>query len=262
MMSLMFVFCSHNERRTQWEDPRLQAIGMAPPTDHMGMHRPAYPGGAEQLTHQQPHPHHMSHYPPAHYQMRHPVSLDITPMPGMGGLDMLSYQQRPHSAHQHSHSFAGHMHSHMTGGGHYGAMGMHSQLQAKRSFDISMMEQHKVPVTLQGDPYLSEHGRQASHDSGLGYPVTPYQGDQGLMEYEEGFDNGLQSVNHMGGGGASNHVNQERGGIQGVAVNHGLLDHLPGAGELGGDHHPQQMEFGGEMLGEFGNHGFPSGEWV
>ncbi len=271
LLFVCFIY-SHNERRTQWEDPRLQAIGMTPPTDHahLGLHqRPGYPGG-DQLTHHQPHPPHLQNPPySAHFPIRHPSnnhSLDITPIPGMGGIDSMTHyhSQRPHSAHQHAYSFGGgHMHSHM-GGSHYG-MGIHGQLQSKRSFDITLMEHHanKVPVTLQGDPYLSEHGRQASHDSGLGYPVTPYQ-DHGMMDYEEGFDGNLQSMGHVGG--ASNQINQERNHVQGgAAVNHGLLDHLPGTGELGGEQQQQQMEFGGEMLGEFGNHGnqiFGTGEWV
>ena len=145
---------------------------------------------------------------------------------------------------------------------HYG-LNVHAQVQSKRSFDLTMMEHHnsKVPVTLQGDPLFSEHGRQASHDSGLGYPVTPYQGEQGVMEFEEGFEGGLHPMGHLPGG---NQINQERNNVQGV-TNHGLLDHLTAPSELGAEHQPQQMDFGGEMLGEFGSHGnqiFGGGEWV
>lgn len=281
---------SHNERKTQWEDPRL-GISL-PPSDHsnpFGLHpRPMYPGtGGDQLSHLQPHPHHMPpnhHFESPHYSMRHHAnnrSVDVTALSGMGSMDVGNgggggmnhyHHQRPQSAsHQQSHSFAGHMHGgHMSGGGYFGmGGGAHGQLHSKRSFDFTMggMDHHRIPVTLQGDPYLSEHGRQASHDSGLGYPVTPYQGEQGMLDYEEGFDGGV----HNGGGGggpmgSSNQLNHEQN-IQGVPNNHGLLDHIPppSSGELGGDNQQQPMEFGGEMLGEFGNQPnqiFPTGEWV
>ena len=49
-------------------------------------------------------------------------------------------------------------------------------------------EVSRVPAaTLYNDPYLSSSGhvRQASHDSGLGTTVMPYQAELGA-EYEEG----------------------------------------------------------------------------
>ena len=63
----------------------------------------------------------------------------------------------------------------------------HGPISAKRSYDFDQ----KLPVSLQGDPYLStsSHVRDASRDSGLGYPVTPYQ-DQSVMEIDDGFDGG------------------------------------------------------------------------
>lgn len=294
-----FPFSSHNERKTQWEDPRLGIT--LPPADHnnpFGLHpRPMYPGGVgtggDQLSHLQPHqPHHMPpnlHYDSLHnnnYSMRHHVnnrSVDVTALSGMGGAmeggGMNPFHHRPQSAnHQQSHSISGHMHGH-GGAGYFGMGPSHGQLHSKRSFDFTMaagggagMDHHRIPVTLQGDPYLSEHGRQASHDSGLGYPVTPYQGEQGMLDYDEsGFDGGVPSMNGGGGPmGSSNQLNQDQS-VQGVGNNHvgaggGLLDHLPpGSADLGGNDQQQPMDFGGEMLGDFGNQPnqiFPTGEWV
>lgn len=131
---------------------------------------------------------------------------------------------------------------------HYG---LHQQLQSKRSFDMTMMDHHgtKVPVTLQGDPYLNDHARQASHDSGLGYP---YQSDQNLMDFEEGFEGGLHQL-------GSNPGLMQDQSLHGQ-TNHGLMDPLHTADM---DHHPQ-MEFGNEMLGDFAVNQsmFGSNTWV
>lgn len=91
------------------------------------------------------------------------------------------------NAHHYSHSHSGHPSR---------LYHPHPHLQLKRSFDlVDPGNSNKVPVSLQGDPYLSEHARQASHDSGLGYPVTPFQGEP-MMDLDEGFDSSISSSVH------------------------------------------------------------------
>ena len=245
-------------------------MGISRPTEHTGtppgfaqaFPQPSYNQG--QLSHHQPpqigHPHFTSQY--HHHPMRHMSnnqSLDASHMPGMGGMEgdhrSHVHQLRPH--HHYSQSYGGPMH-HMIGHGsvcHYGH-GNHGQLQGKRSYDLTMMDP-KIPVGLHGDPYLSEHARQASHDSGLGYPVTPYQTDQNMMDFDEGYEAGLHTVGHVG---TNQGVTQEPN-IQG-ASNHSLLDQLPGAGEMD---QQQAMDFGSDMLdfsNQGNNHLFGAGQWV
>ena len=266
-IQIIFFLSSHNERRTQWEDPRLQIMGISPrPVEHSGhlpphnLSQPPYnPGGLG------PHPH-MGHQPMAHYhphQMRHinNQSLDMT------GSESDNRHLHPLMSHQYSQSYGGpSMHRPMAShpasmSGHFGHghMGLHPQLQPKRSYDLAMMDHTgaSVPVTLQSDPYLSEHARQASHDSGLGYP---YQGDQGIMEFDEGFEGGLHTIAPMG----SNQGLRQDQNLQGPANHHNLMEHLQSTGEL---EHQAPMDFGNDMLGEFGgghtNHLFGSSSaWV
>ena len=105
----------------------------------------------------------------------------------------------PAAHHQYSQSYGGPMSRHVHPGhmSHYQHHGMHPH-HNKRPFDSSLLEQ-KMPVGLHGDPYLSssDHVRQASHDSGLGYPITPYQSEQ-IMDYEE-VDNSSMHGNHIQG---------------------------------------------------------------
>ena len=237
------------------------AGGMVTPHNILGAQPPYTP--QQQTTPTGSLTHMAGHQPtfPHYSQHRHinNQSLDHTQLGGMGGIaeggDPRSHLH-PLMSHQYSQSYGGPVHRPMSSvpapmGGHY--PGMHVPLSSKRSYDLTMMEHGpggKPPVTLGGDPYLSEHARQASHDSGLGYP---YQGDQGMMEFDDTFDGGLHSLPPHPG------MPQEQGG----PPNHGLMDPLQGppGGEV--ESHPQ-MDFGQDMLGDFpGNQGmFGSNTWV
>lgn len=235
-------------------------MGVSRPVEHLGvlpphhLAQPPYNQTGNSLGHMTPHQPTFQHYSQQQQQqMRHinNQSLDHTQLSGMGipEGDPRSHLH-PLMSHQYSQSYGGPMHRPMSSVpatmSHFG--GMHASLQSKRSFDLSMMEHasSKVPVTL-GDPYLSEHARQASHDSGLGYP---YQGDQGMMEFEEGFDGSLHSLPHPG-------LQQEQG-----PPNHALMDALQAPG--GEIEHQPQIDFGNDMLGDFpANQGmFGSNTWV
>ena len=253
------AFYSHNERRTQWEDPRLQMMGISRPIEHSGALPPHH------LAQQPPyntggplnHHHAASHqqmYSQFQQQMRQiNQSLDHTHIMGADDhrhLHPLISHQYP----QQPQPYGAPMHRPMSSVpapmNHFGAL--HQPLQSKRSFDLTMMDHHgtKVPVTLQGDPYLNDHARQASHDSGLGYP---YQSDQNLMDFEEGFDGGLHQL------GSNPGLVQDQT-LPGQTA-HGLMDPLHGTPEL--DHH-HQMEFGSDMLGDFtaNQNMFGNNTWV
>jgi hypothetical protein len=142
--------------------------------------------------------------------------------------------------------------------GHY--PNLHSQLQSKRSYDFSaaMMDPSGnplkgPPVTLSGDPYLNEHARQASHDSGLGYP---YQSEQNMMDFDEGFDGGLHTIPHMGSNPGLVPEHAPHGG------SHPILDQLQTTPEI--DHQHPQMDFCSDMLGDFtvSQNVFSTNTWV
>lgn len=167
------------------------AAGLPPP-DHRAMSHvaPSFLGHPpSHVPSPQPMLNTNSYYPQMHHHMPQ-GSLDA---------DAWRRDQRLHmpAAHYHSQSYGGPMSRHVHPGhmSHYHGLHPH---QSKRPFDSSLLEQ-KMPVGLHNDPYLSssEHVRQASHDSGLGYPITPYQSEQ-IMDYEEVDNNGSMHGNHMG----------------------------------------------------------------
>lgn len=173
----------------------------------------------------------------------------------------------PH--HQHSHSYAG-IPRGMGGAGpapfyshHQHGAGLHQQEMQRRQQQHFDMHQHpdqqqqqqqhmlqqnqmmagpgnevsRVPAaTLYNDPYLSSSGhvRQASHDSGLGTTVMPYQAELGA-EYEEGMDTGSATADKSNYG----------QGARGVSNRSNTLEYLEGmpASDIDGggsmpEHHP------------------------
>ena len=178
--SQLFLFFSHNERRTQWEDPRLQIMGIHRTSDLPISALPSHGSfgqGGNSVTHT--HGNLSGNY--SFHNARHlNQSLDASN----------HHNLIEENAHHYSHSHSGPVNRlyHPS---------LHPHLQVKRSFDlVEPGNSNKVPVSLQGDPYLNEHARQASHDSGLGYPVTPFQGEPSIMDLEEGYDNSIPTGVH------------------------------------------------------------------
>lgn len=166
-----------------------------------------------------------------HHMAQNSLNADVWGRPGAD-------HRQLHSHHQYSQSFSGHMHRHMASHpvhmSHYQHQmaGMHPQAQSKRGYDAPLMEQ-KMPVSLHGDPYLSssDHVRQASHDSGLGYPITPYQSEPGIMDFEE-MDGSLHG-NHMGSSGPSTLAHSVGQQHPHPPPNRSLIEQLQGPSELG-----------------------------
>jgi hypothetical protein len=97
-------------------------------------------------------------------------------------------------------------------------------------------EVNRANPSLYNDPYLSSSGhvRQASHDSGLGTTVMPYQAELGA-EYEEGMDTGTTTADKSNYG----------QGARGVSNRSNTLEYLEGmpASDIDGggsvpEHHP------------------------
>ena len=174
----------------------------------------------------------------------------------------------PH--HQHSHSYAG-IPRGMGGAGpapfyshHQHGAGVHQQEMQRRQQQHFDMHQHpdqqqqqqqqhmlqqnqmmagppggevnRANASLYNDPYLSSSGhvRQASHDSGLGTTVMPYQAELGA-EYEEGMDTGNTTADKSNYG----------QGARGVSSRSNTLEYLEGmpASDIDGggsmpEHHP------------------------
>ena len=113
---------------------------------------------------------------------------------------------------------------------------------------------NRVPATLYNDPYLSSSGhvRQASHDSGLGTTVMPYQTELGA-DYDEGMDTGSvaadksnygQGVRNMAG--RSNTLEYLEGMPPSDVEGGGLQEHHPAM--AGADQPMQEQMEGGDLL--------------
>lgn len=257
------------------------------PNRHPQQHMPPYPHQAPlQPPHQQHHPQMPQHQSLDAVALPDGWNKAYTPE---GEVYYVNHKARttswlhpsatPH--HQHSHSYAGIPRA--LGGGtapyysHQHSVGLHQQEMQRRQqqhFDIhhqraeQQQQQHmlqqnqmlvggagdasRVPATLYNDPYLSSSGhvRQASHDSGLGTTVMPYQAELGA-EYEEGMDTGNATADKSNYGqgmrgvsGRSNTLEYLEGMQPSDIEGGGLQEHQPGMAP----DQPMQEQMEGDLL--------------